>query len=155
YHVPPTLTAGADQLLCNGLEPVQLNGVAQNDSLVRWTTAGTGTFSPDAFTANALYTPSVHDSILGGVYLIFTAYGSGTCGNASDSLFIGVGPTRIAQAGADMDLCANGSAVALAGSITGVSGGTWTTNGSGSFVPDANALDATYLPSAPDLLFGQ
>jgi len=155
YHVPPTVNAGADHLLCLGVQPVQLNATALNDSLVHWVTTGTGSFSPDANSLNAVYTPSANDSIQGGVYLILTAYGSGTCGNASDSLFIGVGPTRIANAGSDMDVCADGSPIQLGGTITGVSGGTWTTNGSGSFVPDANALNATYVPSAPDLLFGQ
>ncbi|MBS1570329.1 MAG: gliding motility-associated C-terminal domain-containing protein, partial [Bacteroidetes bacterium] len=155
YHVPPTVNAGADQLICNGIEPIQLNAIAQNDSAVHWVSAGTGTFSPDANSANATYLPSAQDSINGGVYLIITAYGTGTCANAADSLWIGVGPTRIASAGNDMDLCADGTPIALAGNITGVSGGTWTTNGSGSFLPDATALNATYVPSAPDLMFPQ
>ena len=155
YHVPPTVNAGADQLICNGIEPIQLNAIAQNDSAVHWVSAGTGTFSPDANSANATYLPTAQDSINGGVYLIITAYGTGTCANAADSLWIGVGPTRIANAGNDMDLCADGSPIALAGNITGVTGGTWTTNGSGSFLPDATALNATYVPSAPDLLFPQ
>ncbi len=155
YHVPPTVNAGADQLICNGIEPIQLNAVVQNDSAVHWVTAGTGTFSPDANTANATYLPSAQDSINGGVQLIITAYGTGTCANASDALFIGVGPTRIANAGNDMDLCADGSSIFLAGSITGVTGGTWTTTGTGTFMPDATAPNATYVPSAPDLLFPQ
>ncbi|MBX2984113.1 MAG: gliding motility-associated C-terminal domain-containing protein [Flavobacteriales bacterium] len=155
YHVPPTVNAGADLLLCNGLSPIQLNGTAQNDSLVQWITAGTGSFSPNANTLNATYTPTASDSIAGGVHLILTAYGTGTCGNASDSLFIGVGPTRIANAGNDMDLCADGTMVPLQGNVTGVSGGTWTTNGTGTFLPDAADLNATYVPSAPDLVFQQ
>jgi gliding motility-associated-like protein len=155
YHVPPTVNAGADQLICNGIEPIQLNGIAQNDSALHWVTAGTGSFSPDAHTANATYLPSLQDSINGGAYLILTAYGTGTCANASDSLWIGVGPTRIANAGSDMDLCADGSPISLSGNITGVSGGTWTTNGTGSFLPDATALNASYVPSAPDLVFAQ
>nr|MBP8822382.1 gliding motility-associated C-terminal domain-containing protein [Flavobacteriales bacterium] len=155
YHVPPTVNAGADQLICNGIEPIQLGAIAQNDSAVHWITAGTGVFSPDANTANATYLPSAQDSINGGVYLILTAYGTGTCANASDSLFIGVGPTRIALAGSDLDICADGGPIPLAGAITGVSGGTWTTNGTGSFLPDATALNATYVPSAPDLVFQQ
>jgi len=155
YHVPPTVNAGADLLLCDGIAPVQLNGSAHNHGSVHWITAGTGTFSPDASALNATYTPTAQDSINGGVYLVLTAYGTGTCGNASDSLFIGVGPTRIAHAGNDMDLCANGGPITLAGSITGVTGGTWSTNGTGTFTPNASALNATYVPSAPDLVFQQ
>src|SRR5690606_1359070 len=155
YHVPPTVNAGADLLLCDGLSPIQLNGTSQHDSLVQWITAGTGTFSPNANAPNAIYAPTAQDSIAGGVHLVLTAFGTGTCGNASDSLFIGVGPTRIAHAGSDMDLCADGSMVPLAGSITGVSGGIWSTNGTGTFLPDATDLNATYVPSAPDLVFQQ
>ncbi|MBS1943787.1 MAG: gliding motility-associated C-terminal domain-containing protein, partial [Bacteroidetes bacterium] len=155
YHVPPTVNAGADLLLCDGIAPVQLNGSAHNHGSVHWITAGTGAFSPDASALNATYTPTAQDSINGGVYLVLTAYGTGTCGNASDSLFIGVGPTRIAHAGNDMDLCANGGPITLAGSITGVTGGTWSTNGTGTFTPNASALNATYVPSAPDLVFQQ
>ncbi|MEO5585302.1 MAG: PKD domain-containing protein, partial [Flavobacteriales bacterium] len=95
------------------------------------------------------------DSIAGGVNLVLTAYGTGTCGNASDALFIGVGPTRIANAGVDMNVCADGGFFQLAGNITGVSGGTWTTNGTGTFLPNADALNASYVPSAPDLVFQQ
>ncbi|MBK7247189.1 MAG: gliding motility-associated C-terminal domain-containing protein [Flavobacteriales bacterium] len=155
YHVPPTVNAGADLLLCDGLSPIQLNGTAQNDSLVQWVTDGTGSFSPNANTLNATYIPTATDSIAGGVNLVLTAYGTGTCGNASDALFIGVGPTRIANAGTDLNVCADGSPVQLAGNITGVSGGTWSTNGTGTFVPDANALNTSYVPSAPDLVFQQ
>ena len=146
YHVPPTVNAGADLLLCDGLSPIQLNGTAQNDSLVQWVTDGTGSFSPNANTLNATYIPTATDSIAGGVNLVLTAYGTGTCGNASDALFIGVGPTRIANAGTDLNVCADGSPVQLAGNITGVSGGTWSTNGTGTFVPDANALNTSYVP---------
>ncbi|MBK7247314.1 MAG: PKD domain-containing protein [Flavobacteriales bacterium] len=52
-------------------------------------------------------------------------------------------------------MCANGDPIPLAGNITGVSGGAWTTNGTGTFLPDANELNATYVPSAPDLVFQQ
>ncbi|HMN04495.1 MAG TPA: gliding motility-associated C-terminal domain-containing protein [Flavobacteriales bacterium] len=155
YHVPPTVNAGPDLMLCDGLQPIQLNGSAQNDSLVHWTTNGGGSFSPDAWTANAIYMPVAADSIAGGVNLVLTAFGTGGCANASDLLFIGVGPTRIAHAGTDMDVCADGSAFQLNGSITGVSGGTWSTNGTGTFLPDATNLHASYVPSAPDLVFGQ
>ncbi|MBK7247312.1 MAG: hypothetical protein IPI05_06555 [Flavobacteriales bacterium] len=156
HHVPPTVNAGADLLPCDGLSPIQLNGTAQNDSLVQWVTDGTGSLSPNANTLNATYVPTATDSIAGGVHLILTAYGTGTCGNASDALFIGVGPTRIANAGTDLNVCADGSPVQLAGNITGVSGGTWSTNGTGTFVPDANALNTQlHVPSAPDLVFQQ
>src|SRR5690606_35230786 len=104
---------------------LQLNGIAQNAGSVQWFTTGTGSFSPAADVANAVYTPTANDSIVGGVYLILTGYGTGTCGNRSDSLFIDIGPTRIANAGNDISLCADGNFWQLAGTVTGVSGGEW------------------------------
>ena len=88
-----------------------MNGTAQNDSLVQWITAGTGSFSPDANALNAIYMPSASDSIAGGVHLSLTAYGTGNCGSVVDTLFIGIGPTRIANAGTDLDMCANGDPI--------------------------------------------
>jgi hypothetical protein len=155
YHVPPTVDAGASVLLCDGLEDVQLNGVAQNAGSVQWFTTGTGSFSPAADVANAVYTPTANDSIVGGVYLILTGFGTGTCGNSSDSLFVDIGPTRIANAGNDQTICADGDPIQLNGAITGVTGGVWSTTGTGSFLPDNTTLGAAYVPSATDMVFGE
>ncbi|MEZ4757858.1 MAG: gliding motility-associated C-terminal domain-containing protein [Flavobacteriales bacterium] len=155
YHVPPTVDAGASVLLCDGLEDVQLNGLVQNAGSVQWFTTGTGSFSPAATLNNAVYTPTANDSIAGGVYLILTGFGTGTCGNTSDSLFVDIGPTRIANAGPDQLTCADGGAIQLNGSVVGVSGGQWTTTGTGSFVPDNTSLSGTYVPSTTDLVFGE
>ncbi|MCB9164662.1 MAG: gliding motility-associated C-terminal domain-containing protein [Flavobacteriales bacterium] len=155
YHVPPTVNAGADVLLCNGLEDVQLNGTAQNQGSVQWTTMGSGSFQPSADVLNAVYTATANDSIAGGVYLVLTAFGTGTCGNAADSVFIDIGPTRIANAGADQTVCADMDPIALGGSITGVSGGVWSTSGTGTFLPDATTLGAAYVPSSTDMAFNE
>jgi gliding motility-associated-like protein len=155
YHVPPVVDAGAGVLLCNGLEDVQLNANVQHAAALQWFTTGTGSFSPADDVANAVYTPSVADSIAGGVHLIVTGYGMGACGNTSDSLFIDIGPTRVANAGADLAVCADGAYWQLGGTVTGVNGGVWTTTGTGTFLPDASTLDATYVPSPTDLVFGQ
>ncbi len=155
YHVPPTVDAGASVLLCGGLEDVQLNGLVQNAASVQWFTTGTGSFSPAANVASAVYTPTTNDSIAGGVYLILTGFGTGTCGNVSDSLFVDIGPTRIANAGVGQIICADGGAIQLNGSVIGVSGGQWSTTGTGSFVPDNTSLTGTYVPSTTDLVFGE
>jgi len=155
YHVPPTVDAGVSVLLCDGLEDVQLNGIAQNAGSVQWFTTGTGSFSPAADVANAVYTPTANDSIVGGVYLILTGFGTGTCGNTSDSLFVDIGPTRIANAGVDQSICADGNPIQLNGGITGVTGGVWSTTGTGTFLPDNTTLGAAYVPSATDMVFGE
>jgi hypothetical protein len=154
YHMPPAVDAGASVLLCNGLQDVQLNAVVQHQASMQWFTTGSGTFSADDI-PNAIYSPSANDSIVGGVYLILSAYGTAPCSNASDSLFVGIGPTRIANAGTDQHECANGLPIQLTGNVTGVSGGVWSTNGTGTFLPNSAALNATYVPSATDLVFPQ
>ncbi|MFZ1692132.1 MAG: PKD domain-containing protein [Flavobacteriales bacterium] len=155
YNVPPVVNAGADVLLCNGLEAVQLNANVQHAESMQWFTMGTGSFSPSNSIANASYMPTAADSIAGGVYLVLTGFGQGMCGNRSDSVFVGIGPTRIANAGADLTVCGNGVFWQLAGAVSGVSGSLWTTNGTGTFLPASSAPTATYVPSPTDLAFNQ
>ncbi|MBK8498602.1 MAG: gliding motility-associated C-terminal domain-containing protein, partial [Flavobacteriales bacterium] len=155
YHVPPVVNAGQDVLLCNGLEGVQLSANVQHAASLQWFSTGSGSFTPAADVADAVYMPTANDSIVGGVYLILTGFGTGTCGNVSDSLFIDIGPTRIANAGNDLGLCADGNFWQLAGSVAGVSGGEWTTTGTGTFLPSPTALNATYVPSQTDMAFPQ
>ncbi len=155
YHLPPVVDAGMNVRLCNGLENVPLNGNVQHASTLAWTSSGTGTFSPSASVATASYLPSSADSLAGGVILTLTAQGTGGCAPTSDAVSIEIVPTRLAHAGADVDLCASGEALHLAGSLTGPGGAQWTTNGTGTFLPDANTLNAIYQPSATDLVFPQ
>ena len=155
YNVPPVVNAGPDVLLCNGLQGVQLNANVQQAASLQWFTTGTGSFSPAANVANAVYTPAANDSITGGVQLILTGFGTGSCGSRSDSLTIAIRSARIANAGNDISLCADGNFWQLAGAVTGVSGGQWTTTGTGTFLPSPTALNATYVPSTTDQVFPQ
>jgi len=154
YHLPPSVNAGQDVLLCDGIGPVQLAASAQHHDGIQWFTTGTGGFSTDTI-PDPVYSPSAADSVSGGVYLVVTAFGTGGCANASDSILIDIGPTRIADAGTDQALCGDGSPIQLNGAITGLSGGQWSSSGSGIFLPDATTLNAVYTPSPADLVTGQ
>jgi CHRD domain/PKD-like domain/Secretion system C-terminal sorting domain/Putative metal-binding motif/Dictyostelium (slime mold) repeat len=58
------------------------------------------------------------------------------------------------NAGTDQPICA-GSNASLSGMIGGgATVGTWSTSGSGSFLPNATTLNATYVPSPADVLAG-
>ncbi|MBL7962840.1 MAG: gliding motility-associated C-terminal domain-containing protein [Flavobacteriales bacterium] len=153
YAVPPTVNAGSDVLLCEGITPVQLAATAQHYSGLVWTTSGTGSFSPSNTVANPIYLPSVSDSISGGVTLVLNAGPNGVCVGASDDMVLAIGPTRVAHAGPDQYLCATGADVQLAGSVAGPVGGVWTTTGTGTFLPNAQSPVATYVPSSTDLVF--
>ncbi|MCW5899815.1 MAG: gliding motility-associated C-terminal domain-containing protein [Flavobacteriales bacterium] len=152
YHVPPVVSAGPDQILCSGMQPVALNGVVQNAGSVLWSTMGSGAFA-DAAALATTYTPSVNDSIAGGVWITITGFGTGLCGNEHDSLFVDIVPARIASAGPDQFLCADGTTIQLGGAVIGAGGGVWSTTGTGIFLPDNASLNAQYLPSATDLVF--
>ena len=54
------------------------------------------------------------------------------------------------NAGADINVCDASTEVALVGSYTGSAGVQWTTNGTGSFLPNASSANATYQPGLND-----
>ena len=58
----------------------------------------------------------------------------------------------VASAGRDVAVCANNASVFLTGSITGedTQTGIWTSNGKGSFIPNASTLTAMYVPAPED-----
>jgi gliding motility-associated-like protein len=58
----------------------------------------------------------------------------------------------VASAGSDYIVCANNASVTLSGKITGedTQTGIWRTDGKGSFFPNANLLNAVYIPDATD-----
>jgi large repetitive protein len=72
---------------------------------------------------------------------------------ASNSLVMTVSPPATANAGSDNSICA-GSNFSLAGVIGGsASSGSWS-GGTGTFNPNNNTLNATYTPSAAEVLAG-
>jgi len=67
----------------------------------------------------------------------------------------GCGSPAFAHAGADVNSCTTG-AVGLSGAISGsASSAFWSGNGTGSFTPNVNALNAIYNPSTQDIATGQ
>jgi hypothetical protein len=89
---PPTANAGADKSSC-GSAAVVLSGASIGGaaSTLTWSTAGTGTFSPNATTLAASYNPSVADITAGSVKIYLTTNdpdGAGACVAAKDSLII-------------------------------------------------------------------
>ncbi len=152
----PTVMAGPDQTICVDDLNVVLNGyIAGVTTTGIWSTTGSGSFVPNNTTLNATYVCSSADSVNGNVTLILTSTSNGNCFAVSDSLDISILPAGIASAGTDTVVCANNANVVLNGSVSGgATTGTWTTSGSGLFVPTNTDLNATYIPSANDTLLG-
>jgi hypothetical protein len=80
---PPTAIAGDDLFSC-GLSPVEITSGASatNDSIIEWTTSGTGVFSDATSLTACTYTPSAADVTAGSATITLTAYGNTPCGDA-------------------------------------------------------------------------
>ncbi|PCH93397.1 MAG: hypothetical protein COB85_07180, partial [Bacteroidetes bacterium] len=91
----PVVDAGLDDTICSDLAGVSLNGIITGGTSTGvWITSGTGTFSPDSATLNALYIPSAADITGGQVTLTLTA--TGGCAATSDNVTITINPAPIA-----------------------------------------------------------
>ncbi len=151
--IPPGIPDGGNnQIICIG-DSAHLTGTFQNAGGLQWDTlpGSDGTFLPDAISAIVTYVPGHTDSLAGVAHLILTT--TGACLNLTDTITITIGQFPSVFAGYDTTLTEGpdaGSTVQLGGSVLNVSGGYWTTSGTGTFSPDTNSLNAVYTPSTSD-----
>lgn len=84
--MPPTINAGADQMLCATSPNATISGTFQNANNVIWS-GGTGTFQNGNNSLNNIYIPSSADIDNGFALLTLSTTGvSGGCINASDQI---------------------------------------------------------------------
>jgi Ig-like domain CHU_C associated len=150
---PATADADDDQTICAG-ETVTLNGAVGGGATSGTWSGGTGLFTPNATTLNAVYTPSAEDIVAGTVTLTLTTDNpEGPCLEDTDTMVITINPPATADADDDQTICA-GETVTLNGAVGGsATSGTWS-GGTGSFNPNATTLNAIYTPSAEDIVAG-
>jgi len=151
----PTLTsnAGADQMICAG-DSVHLNGLVTGSGNCQWTSSGSGTFLPNDTTPAAVYVPGSGDLSVGTVALILSNLGNGICAAASDTMVITISSALSVVSGNDTSVCSGSGSVQLTGSLNGTGSIQWTTSGSGTFIPDASTINASYQPGAADTIAG-
>jgi gliding motility-associated-like protein len=114
---PPTVAAGADQILCPG-SPAVLNATITSATGVIWT-GGAGTFSPSNTSLLTSYTPTPGEVASGSVTLTATTTGAGGgCSNASDQITIFY-PSALAVNLANINLSCNGDSVNLSPVVSG------------------------------------
>lgn len=89
-----TANAGSAQSLCFGSSVVLAGSVGGSATGGTWS-GGTGTFSPNANTLNAAYTPSAADTVGGSVTLTLTSTGSGSCPFASSNVTLSFYPSPV------------------------------------------------------------
>ncbi|WP_417265992.1 PKD domain-containing protein [Brumimicrobium sp.] len=151
---PPLVNASVDQTVCANNADVDLNGSVQGGSTTgEWTTFGSGTFTPDANTLNAVYTPSAADITNGSVKLMLTSTNNGNCLAEKDSIQITITAPPVVDILQDtVIVCANNSMVSLSGTVSGpTTTGVWSSTGDGIFNPNNVSLNTSYYPGVNDL----
>jgi hypothetical protein len=147
--------AGPDQAVCSSSPLVQLEGSVSGTVTGGTWSGGAGVFTPAASALNATYLPTAAEIAAGSVTLTLTSDApAGPCPPGSDAMTITIHPAVSVDAGPDQIVCVTSPQVELAGSLgDGATGGTWS-GGTGTFSPNASALDALYTPSAAELAAG-
>lgn len=152
----PVVDAGVDTIsVCENNPVVSLNGTVGGITTTgKWTSSGTGIFSPDNLTLNATYNPSPADISAGYITLYLESTGNGLCVPAEDSLIVEFTGAPVVDAGANIIACTNQGQVQLNGSVSGpTSTGQWS-GGSGVFTANDSVLNAQYTPTAAEISAG-
>ncbi len=149
----PTIEAGPNKTVCATNPNTALTGTANSAAgIITWSTSGTGSFSPNVNDLNATYIPSDADTSAGLVMIRLATAAGGPCKQLTDSFALSITSGITVLAGDDQTVCANAPDISLVGSVPSV--GLWSTNGSGTFLPDVNTMNATYLASPGDTSLG-
>jgi gliding motility-associated-like protein len=150
----PTVNAGTDIAICADSNGVQLAGSSTIAGGVKWTSSGTGIFTPSALIANATYIPSNADTTAKNITLTLTTTNNATCKAVSDQTLLTIAPKPVVNAGIDRTVCADVDQLLLGGTVANATGGSWTSSGSGIFSPTSSTLNPNYTPSPNDLTAG-
>lgn len=86
----PVVNAGINQLICSNDASVQLAATVSGGTFGGLWSGGAGTYSPDATSVNAIYTPTSSEIATGSIVLTLTATNIGTCNNVSDVMQINI-----------------------------------------------------------------
>ncbi len=156
----PTVSAGFDQIICENQSALLVATLGGGATGGTWS-GGLGSFSnPNSTTTTYTPTPAEYGTT---VSLAFTTNDpAGPCPMASDTVKVTINTAPIVFAGDDIMICKNenlllsnlGASILANGS--GVTSGTWSSSGSGTFLP-TNAFPpgaTTYVPSAADRAAG-
>lgn len=145
------VNAGLNDTVCSNVD-FPINGFIGGGPISGvWSNNGYGSFANPTNSLVNTYIPSSLDVFNSPIRLILTS--TGVCPSKKDTLFLYVNPQPIVSASADQTVCTNNSVVSLNGSIQGgATTGVWSVNGTGTFSPSDSVLNATYTPSANDLL---
>ncbi|MFN3402719.1 MAG: gliding motility-associated C-terminal domain-containing protein [Cytophagaceae bacterium] len=150
----PIVNAGPNRSICADANSVNITGTVTNAGGGTWTTSGSGSFSPTPDNLNVNYIPSLTDKGNGSVTLILTSTGNGVCPAQTSSMVLTITPAPTVVVPDDISICRDVNNVHLTSVITVATGVSWTSSGSGTFVPSNFVLNPTYVPSTADKTSG-
>jgi gliding motility-associated-like protein len=101
---PMMAAAGSDITVCENQNSIPLNGSVQNATSFVWT-GGSGVFSPNNSTLNAIYFPSAAEMTSGSVNLILQTSASQGCPAASDTILISISPLPVPVINGAVNIC--------------------------------------------------
>ena len=152
----PSANAGpASVSVCTNNANVNLNGTVGGSATTgKWTSNGSGNFSPSNTQLSTSYVPSAADVTAGQIKLFLSTTNNGLCLAAKDSIIVVFTSSPSVNAGADIYSCKNKLSSVLSGTISGpTTTGIWS-GGSGTFTPSNSVLNPTYTPSASEISSG-
>jgi autotransporter-associated beta strand protein len=156
--VSPVTTAPTNLTVCAGSPAIFSVTTTGGGLSYQWQVSGDGgiTFTDISGTAtNASYTnmaPTLAHN--GNQYQVVVSANGGSV-TSSPPAVLTVNAPATASAGGNQTVCAGNSTLGLGGSVGGgATGGTWSSSGTGSFLPNATTLNAAYAPSAADITVG-
>lgn len=145
--------AGADDTVCANVSYTLYGNVGGGAVTGSWSSNGYGSFQNGLNSVPNIYVPSPLDTLISPIRVILST--TGFCPTARDTMYLNITPAPIVNANTDQSICENNSVIQLNGIISGgAATGIWSTTGSGTFQPNASALNALYVPSAADLSNG-
>ncbi|MBS7788255.1 T9SS type A sorting domain-containing protein [Flavobacterium sp. CYK-55] len=146
-----TVSAGGDQTVCATNPNVTLAGSIGGSATSGTWSGGSGTFSPDNNTLNAVYTPSATELNSGGniTLTLTTNDPDGPCNAVSDSMIVTIKLAPTASAGGTQTICP-GTAATVSGASASNGTISWTENGAGSITSGGTGLTPTYTSAAGD-----
>lgn len=154
FYATAFADAGANDTVCANVNYTLYSNVGGGAITGSWSSNGYGTFQNGLNSVPNTYIPSPLDTLVSPIRLILST--TGYCPVARDTMFLVVTAAPIVNANVNQSVCSNNTNIDLNGLISGgATSGVWsTTNGTGTFVPDASTLNAVYVPSAADVALG-
>lgn len=144
------VNAGVDISVCSDAPSIQLQGIIRSATSGKWSTSGSGTFTPNDSALNAKYIPVPADTVAGSVQLRLTAFGNDACGEVTDSITLTFTNAPTANLGGNITVCKDTNSIPLRARLTVSSGVQWSTSGSGIFSASRFDTVTTYIPSEQD-----